>query len=66
VLEARTHTATAARERAKPAPVWGPVDVILALILLPFGVWMFLIDRLVAGIAWIVDRAPTSRARRFQ
>jgi hypothetical protein len=30
---------------------WGVVDVILALVLLPFAVWVWLIDRMVWAIA---------------
>jgi cell division protein FtsB len=30
---------------------WGIVDVILAVILLPFAVWVWLIDRMVWAIA---------------
>jgi hypothetical protein len=36
---------------------WGLVDAILALVLLPFGVWFLVIDRMVAGIAWVIDHA---------
>jgi hypothetical protein len=35
---------------------WGIVDAILALILMPFGVWVLAIDRLVAGVAWLFSR----------
>ena len=30
---------------------WGIVDVILAVVMLPFGIWMFLIERMVAAVA---------------
>ena len=52
--------------RSKPASYrWGVVDVILALILLPFGVWFLLIDRTVAVIAWMIDdMAPALRFKR--
>jgi hypothetical protein len=46
-----------ARTRSHPQRfTWGIVDVILAIIMLPFGVWVFLIDRMVAGISTIVNR----------
>jgi hypothetical protein len=34
-------------------PTWGIVDVILAILMLPFGIWMLVIDRMVAGMAWL-------------
>jgi hypothetical protein len=38
--------------RAHPRQfAWGPVDVILAIVLLPFAVWVWLIDRMVWAIA---------------
>ena len=43
-----------ARTRAHAHPerfTWGIVDVILALIMLPFGVWMFVIERMVRAVA---------------
>jgi hypothetical protein len=46
-----------ARIRSHPQRVsWGIVDAILALVLLPFGVWVLLIDRIVAGAAWVFSR----------
>jgi len=48
---------TRARTRSHPRRfTWGIVDVILALLLLPFGVWVLAIDRLVAGVAWLFNR----------
>jgi hypothetical protein len=41
---ARTHSQT---ERS----TWGIVDAILGLVMLPFGVWMFVIERMVRGVA---------------
>jgi hypothetical protein len=35
---------------------WGIVDAILGLVLLPFGIWVFAIDRMVAGAAWLLGR----------
>jgi hypothetical protein len=32
------------------------VDVILAVVMLPFGIWMFLIERLASSVAAIFDR----------
>jgi hypothetical protein len=41
-----------ARTRSDPhRATWGPVDVILAILMLPFGIWMFIIDRMVAAIS---------------
>jgi hypothetical protein len=60
---ARPETSTQVRSRPN-AYHWGIVDVILALILLPFGIWFLLIDRTVAVIAWMIDdmgRAPRLR-----
>lgn len=38
--------------RAQPRRYsWGIVDVILALVMLPFAVWVWLIDRMVWAIA---------------
>jgi hypothetical protein len=48
-----------ARVRSRSHPrrfTWGIVDVILALVLMPFGVWVLAIDRLVAGVAWLFAR----------
>jgi hypothetical protein len=55
-----------ARTRARRSAYrWGIVDVILALILLPFAVWFLLIDRTVAVIAWMIDdMGPALRLRR--
>jgi hypothetical protein len=61
---ARPETRTDVRSR--PASYrWGIVDVILALILLPFGLWFLVIDRAVAVIAWMIDdMRPALRLRR--
>ena len=55
----RPETRAAVRARPNRA-TWGIVDVILALVLLPFGVWFLLIDRTVAVIAWIIDDMPVA------
>ncbi len=47
---ARTSRRSAVRSEPRRAE-WGIVDAILALVMLPFAVWVFLIDRMVAGIA---------------
>jgi membrane-bound ClpP family serine protease len=42
------------RERAHSHPerfTWGIVDAILGLIMLPFGVWMLVIERMVRAVA---------------
>ena len=59
MFDARTTAATQARAGAgtrETAISWGIVDAILAVIMLPFGVWMWAIDRSVAGIAALLDR----------
>ena len=49
-------SAAHARERTDAAPAgWGVVDVILAVVLLPFALGFVLIDRAVAVIAWLID-----------
>jgi hypothetical protein len=48
-----------ARARVRTHPrrfSWGIVDVILAAIMLPFGVWFFIVDRIVATVAALFDR----------
>lgn len=35
---------------------WGIVDAILALVMLPFGIWMFMIEAMVNGITWLVNK----------
>jgi hypothetical protein len=43
--ETRTHV------RSHPERFsWGIVDVILGIVMLPFGIWMWLIERMVRGI----------------
>jgi hypothetical protein len=61
MLEA-TRTAARALQRRRQ-PTWGIVDAILALVLLPFGVWVLVIDRLVTSIAWLIDRVPAAPRR---
>lgn len=47
----------AAGVRSQPARLsWGIVDVILAVVMLPFGIWMFCIQAIVDGISSITDR----------
>jgi uncharacterized membrane protein len=48
---------TRAQVRSHPNTAsWGIVDVILGVVMLPFAVWMWLIDRMVAGIAALLSR----------
>ena len=48
---------TRGRIRSHPQHVsWGIVDVILAVIMLPFGIGMYLIERLVGAAAAIFGR----------
>ena len=49
--EARTHARSSARR-----VTWGIVDVILGVLMLPFGVWMWLIERLVLTVSAVFDR----------
>jgi hypothetical protein len=35
---------------------WGIVDVILAVVVLPFAIWVWLIDRMVWAIAQLVGQ----------
>lgn len=46
-----------ARVRSHPRRfTWGIVDVILAILMLPFGIWMLIIDRMVAGMSAVFSR----------
>jgi hypothetical protein len=47
---ARPETRTTVRAHPRHS-AWGPVDVILAILLLPFAVWVWLIDRMVWAVA---------------
>jgi hypothetical protein len=43
--------------RSQPQRVtWGIVDAILGVVMLPFGIWMFVIERLTRGAAWLFGR----------
>jgi hypothetical protein len=49
-----------ARSRVRSHPnrlSWGIVDVILALAMLPFAIWMVVIEALVNGATWLLDGA---------
>jgi hypothetical protein len=35
---------------------WDLVDIILGIIMLPFGIWCLLIESMVAGMTWALDR----------
>ena len=52
---ARPETRSAARTHPEKF-TWGIVDVILGLLMLPFGVWMLLIETLVTFVANPFDR----------
>jgi hypothetical protein len=40
--------------RANPRQAtWGPADIILALVMLPFGIWLFAIELVVNGVTWL-------------
>jgi hypothetical protein len=51
---ARPETRSAARTHPQKF-TWGIVDVILALVMLPFGLWMILIETIVRGAAYVFD-----------
>jgi hypothetical protein len=34
---------------------WRPQDVVLAIVVLPFGVAFYLVDRLIMGVSWLTD-----------
>jgi hypothetical protein len=40
---------------------WGIVDGILALVMLPFGIWMLVIEGLVDLIAWLLNASSQPR-----
>jgi hypothetical protein len=62
---AKPETRTAARTHPEKF-TWGIVDGILGLVMLPFGVWMFLIEQIVRFAAFVFDfdsrRGTTSAA----
>jgi hypothetical protein len=46
-----------ARTQSQPSRMtWGIVDVLLALVLLPFVIWVLAIDRMVAAVARLFNR----------
>lgn len=46
---------TRAGVRAHPSKYgWGIVDAILALVMLPFAIWMWIIDRMVWAISILI------------
>jgi hypothetical protein len=52
---ARPETRTAVRAHPQQF-TWGIVDVILALVMLPFAVWVWIIDRMVWAVARLQGR----------
>lgn len=57
--EARVHA------RSHPQKLtWGIVDAILGLIMLPFGIWMIVIEGLVNGAAWLFNQASGGPSRQ--
>jgi hypothetical protein len=51
-----------ARVRSHPTRLsWGIVDAILALLMLPFGIWLIVIEGLVNGVTWLLDGRWTDR-----
>jgi hypothetical protein len=55
--ETRIHTRSHPRKFT-----WGIVDVILGLVMLPFGIWMLVIEGLVNFATWLFNQ--TSRQPR--
>jgi hypothetical protein len=51
----RTRATSASRSPSRRF-TWGIVDVILGVVMLPFGIWMLLIQGMVNGITWLFDR----------
>jgi hypothetical protein len=51
---ARPETRTRARSQPR-GQTWGIVDAILALVMLPFGIWMLVIEGLVNGVSRLVN-----------
>ncbi len=46
----------------QPRLNWGIVDFILGAVMLPFGIWMFVIEGLVNGATWLFNQAsPQAR-----
>jgi len=55
---------TRALTRSHPRKLtWGIVDAILALIMLPFGIWMLVIEGLVNGATWLFSGGSPSPRR---
>jgi hypothetical protein len=52
---ARPETRSAVRTHPQRF-TWGIVDIILGALMLPFGIWMFLIERMAAAMATMFDR----------
>jgi hypothetical protein len=49
---------TRAIPRSQPQRfTWGIVDVILALVMLPFGIWMIMIEGMVNAASWLFHNA---------
>lgn len=59
---AKPETRSAARTHPEKF-TWGIVDIILGLVMLPFGVWMFLIEAIVHGAAYVFDFDSRRSAR---
>jgi hypothetical protein len=49
--EARVHAHSQSQRFA-----WGIVDVILGIVMLPFGVWIWLIERMVGAVSALQSR----------
>jgi hypothetical protein len=51
---ARPEAGTRARSHPRKLS-WGTVDVILALVMLPFAIWMLVIEGMVNAITWLLN-----------
>jgi len=52
---ARPETRASVQAHSREA-TWGIVDAILALVMLPFAIWVWIIDRMVWVIAQLTNR----------
>jgi hypothetical protein len=55
IARPRTRASSASRSHPRRA-TWGIVDVILGVVMLPFGIWMLIIQGMVNGVTWLFDR----------
>lgn len=56
MLEIARPEARAQADTESARLAWGTVDFILAVVMLPFAIWMWIIDRMVWAIAQLAGR----------